>query len=156
MLLHDLAEGGAQANALVAGAVEEVARAPTERSRQLLQAPLASHREPMVGLESRPVRHRTLWDTALLEETDAVEVMRARRVGGEDQRLLPRIPLTLLVVDDAACLLEWPTQPTGEDGPVGLVVRTTGLVRGVLRLCERMGELASRSAGAPPPRRWTP
>ncbi len=149
ILLHDLDEVCAQTHALVAGAVEQVSasRAPTSRSRQLLAAPLESHHEPTVGLDSRPVRHRTLWDTELLETPDTIEVLRARRTGGEEQRFLPRVPLTFVVVDQAVALVEWtsdaPDDQDAEDAAVGLVVHTAGIVSGMLRLFERMWELAS-------------
>ena len=146
LLLHDLDEVGEQTTALVAGAVRGIvaSRAPTSRSRQLLAAPLASQREPTVGLHSRPVRQRTLWDSALLEPPGGVEVLRARRTGGEEQRFLPRVPLTFVVVDDTACLVEWTSdEPADRDAPVGLVVHTAGLVTGALQLFERLWDLAS-------------
>ena len=146
ILLHDLDEVSAQTNALVAGAVEQisVSRAPTSRSVQVLAAPLESHREPTVGLDSRPVRHRTLWDTELLETPGTIEVLRARRTGGEEQRFLPRVPLSCVVVDGAACLVEWTTDPPGDEAAaVGLVVHTPGMVHGVMQVFERMWELAS-------------
>lgn len=146
VLLHDLDEVSAETDALVAGAVEQVcvSRAPTSRSMQLLSAPLESHRERTLGLDSRPLRHRTLWDTALLETPGAVEVLRARRTGGEEQRFLPRVPLTFVAVDQAVCLVEWTADPPGDpDAPVGLVVHTPGMVASLLTLFERMWELAS-------------
>jgi len=146
ILLYDLDEVSAQTNALVAGAVDQISvtLAPTRRSRLLLGAPLESHREPTVGLDSQPVRHRTLWATELLETPGTIEVLRARRTGGEEQRFLPRVPLSVVVVDEAACIVEWTNDPIDDaDAAVGLVMHTAGMVSGMLRLFERIWDLGS-------------
>lgn len=154
-LLHDLDEVASQTNVLVAGGLEQVcvARAMSARTRQLLEAPPDSQREPTVGLDSQPLRHRTVWDSDVLEEPGADEVMRTRRSGGEEQRFFLRVPFSFVLVDDTACLVEWtgadtpdgPTDPDtcGEGGPVGVVLRTPGLVDGFRRLFDRLWELSS-------------
>lgn len=146
LLLHDLDEVATQTNVLVAGGLEQicVARATSARTRQLLTAPLDSQREPTVGLDSQPLRHRTIWDTEVLDEDSADEVLRARRGGGEEQRFFLRVPFSFVLVDDTACLVEWTAEvEAGDDAPVGVVLRTPGLVLGVSRLFERLWELSS-------------
>ncbi|GAA1878517.1 helix-turn-helix domain-containing protein [Lapillicoccus jejuensis] len=149
-LLHDLDEVASQTNVLVAGGLEQicVVRATSARTQQLLAAPLESQREPTVGLDSQPLRHRTIWDTDVLDEEGADEVMRARRAGGEEQRFFLRVPFSLVLVDDSVCLVEWTgaesDAPEGaDDAPVGVVLHTPGLVGGVRRLFERLWELSS-------------
>lgn len=144
-LLHDIDEVAAQTNVLVANALDGivVSRGMTTRSRHLMGAPLESQREPTVGLDAREVRHRTIWDTTALELPGAIEVLRARAAGGEEQRYLSRVPLTFLVVDEAVCLVEWTSDDDTDDGPVGMVVHTRGLVAAATALFERTWELAT-------------
>lgn len=142
-LLHDLDDVAAQTNLIVAGGRHALlsVRALTLRTHELLAAPLESHREPSTGVGGRSIAHRTVWDTGVLELPDAVKVLGARSDGGEAQRFLARLPLTFVVVDDAACLIEWTSADT--DGPQGILVQTRGLVLAVVRLFERFWELST-------------
>ena len=74
-------------------------RGMTLRTRQVIDAPLASHREPTIGVGGRVVEMQTVWDSAVLELPDVLPVMAARREGHETQRFLPLIPISVVVVD---------------------------------------------------------
>lgn len=142
-LLHDLDDVGAQTNLIVANAQHELlsARTLTLRTHEILAAPLESHREPSVGADGRRIGHRTVWDTGVLELPGALDVLTARAEGGEQQRFLTRVPMTFVVVDDTACLIEW--SALDAEGPPGILVRTRGLVLTAVAVFERLWELAT-------------
>ena len=142
-LLHDLDEVGAQTNLIVASAQYQLvsARRLTLRTHEILAAPLESHREPSVGVGGRRIEHRTVWDTGVLEIPGADAVLGARTEGGEGQRFLTRVPMTFVVVDDTACLIEWSS--VDAEGPPGLLVQTRGLVLAAVALFERLWELST-------------
>lgn len=142
-VLHDLDDVGAQTNLLVAAARTAIvsARAMTERTREVIRSPLESHREPSIGADGQAVTTRTVWDTQVLDLPAAVEALAARVEGGESQRFLGRVPLSVLVVDHSVCLVEWSSAE--EDGPQGLVLRTSGMVRALLALVDRLWGLAT-------------
>lgn len=142
-VLHDLDELGAQTNLIVAAARTSIvsARSMTERTREVMRSPLESHREPSVGVDGQAVSMRTVWDAQVLELPGAVAALAARVEGGETQRFLGRIPFTVLVVDRSFCLMEWSS--SNEDGPQGLVLRSTGMVHALLTLADRLWALAT-------------
>ncbi len=143
VILHDLDELAAQTNLIVAGARTDMlsARSLTSRTRDVMRAPLASHREPSIGADGQAVGIRTVWDTQVLELPGAVHALAARVDGGEAQRFLGRVPITVVVVDTAACLIEWSS--TDIDGPQGMLIRTHGMVLAVRSLVERLWEIAT-------------
>jgi len=142
-ILHDVEEIAAQSNLLVAAARTSIvsARSMTERTREVLSSPLESHREPSVGVDGQAVSVRTVWDAQVLEVPGAVDALAARVEGGEAQRFLGRVPLTVLVVDRSACLLEWST--SDEEGSQAMVLRTNGMVHAMLTLADRLWALAT-------------
>jgi len=142
VVLHDLEEIGAQSNLVVASARTSIlsARSMTERTREILRSPLESHREPSVGVDG-PVSVRTVWDPQVLELPGAVDALAARVEGGEAQRFLGRVPVTVLVVDRSVCLVEW--SATDEDGPQAMVLRTDGMVQAMFTLADRLWALAT-------------
>jgi len=142
-VLHDVEEVAAQSNLLVAAARTSIvsARSMTERTREVLSSPLESHREPSVGVDGQAVSVRTVWDAQVLEVPGAVDALAARVEGGEAQRFLGRVPLTVLVVDRSACLLEWST--SDEEGSQAMVLRTNGMVHAMLTLADRLWALAT-------------
>jgi len=77
----------------------------------------------------------------VLEVPGAVDALAARVEGGEAQRFLGRVPLTVLVVDRSACLLEWST--SDEEGSQAMVLRTNGMVHAMLTLADRLWALAT-------------
>lgn len=141
-VLRDLAEVGAQSNLIVAAASTSVVsiRAMSERTRDLLRSPLESHREPSIGAEGTPLTMRTVWDTQVLDLPGAIDVLGARVEGGEQQRFLSRVPVTVVVADSTACLLEWSST---DGGPQGVLLRSSEVVTSVLALVDRFWELAA-------------
>lgn len=139
MDLEDVAAATSEAVSRARTSVRSM-RAMTRRSRDLVRSPLASHREPSVGAGGRPVTMRTVWDARVLELPGAVEALEARVDGGEAQRFLPGIPLSVVVVDDATCLLEW---STWDGGPHGLVGHIPGAVAAAGAMFDRFWELAA-------------
>ena len=141
-VLRDLDEVAAQSNLMVAAARASIVsiRSMSERTRDLLRSPLESHREPSIGAEGQPLTMRTVWDTQVLELPGAIDVLGARVEGGEQQRFLARVPVTVVVADSTACLLEWSST---DAGPQGILLRTSGVVTGVRALVDRFWELAA-------------
>jgi DNA-binding CsgD family transcriptional regulator len=142
-VLHDLDAVGTQSNLMVAAARTSIVstRAMTERTRELVHSPLESHREPSVGVDGQTVGMRTVWDSQVLELPGAVDALAARVEGGESQRFLARVPLTVLVVDRSVCLMEWSS--VDQRAPQGLVLRTDGMVHSLLALADRLWTLAT-------------
>jgi len=155
-VLHDLGEVGAQTNLIVAAARTGIVsvRSMTERTQAIIGSPLASHREPSVGVDGQPVGVRTVWDAQVLELPGAVEALAARVEGGENQRFLGRVPLTVVIVDGSVCLLEWSSPD--DVGPQGLVLRTTGVGRALLALTDRLWALATPVARGSSPAELDP
>jgi DNA-binding CsgD family transcriptional regulator len=115
-------------------------RGMTLRTRQVIDAPMASHGEPTIGVGGRVVEMLTVWDSAVLELPAVLPVMRARREGRETQRFLPLLPISGIVVDDHTCILEW----TGKgDGAQGLVGTSVGAVAAGRALFDRFWQLAT-------------
>ncbi len=115
-------------------------RGMTLRTRQIIDAPMTSHREPTVGVGGRVVEMLTVWDSAVLELPEVLPVMRARREGGETQRFLPLFPISGIVVDDHTCIVEW----TGAgDGAQGLLGTSAGAVAAGRALFDRFWQLAT-------------
>ncbi len=141
-VLHDFEELAAQTNLIVAAARTGMlsARSLSSRTREVLAAPLASHREPSIGADGQPIGIRTVWDSQVLELPGAVGALAARADGGEGQRVLGRVPISVVVVDTAACLIEWSSE--NEDGPQGMLIRTHGMVLAVRALVERLWDIA--------------
>ena len=121
VVLRSLREVADASNLIVSRAREEVRclRGATQRSRQLLDAPLASQREPTVGVDGKVITLRTLWEAELIHPAAAREALDARAVGGEEQRFMAYVPLTVVVVDDDACLIEWTDGGSGSQGLLG-------------------------------------
>ena len=117
-------------------------RGMTVRTRLLIDAPLASHREPSVGAGGRLLEMLTIWDSAVLELPYVLPVMAARREGRETQRFLPLVPISVIVVDDQACIVEWTGDGDGT-GPQGLFGTSAGAVGAGRALFERFWQLAT-------------
>lgn len=117
-------------------------RGMTVRTRQVIDAPLASHREPSVGARGRVLDMLTIWDSAVLELPDVLPVMAARREGRETQRFLPLVPISVIVVDEQACIVEW-TGDGESTGAQGLVGTSAGAVGAGRALFERFWQLAT-------------
>lgn len=140
-VLADLAEVGAATNQAVALATVAVRslRGMTARSRQVMDSPLASHREPSVGLGGRVVAMQTVWDAGILELPGALDALAARAEGGETQRFLGGVPISIIVVDDTTCIVEW---SGSGGGPQGLLGHAPGAVGAATALFERFWQLA--------------
>jgi len=143
-VLRDIEAVGRATNEAIAHAREAVRmfRGMTVRTRQLIDAPLASHREPSVGAGGRVIDMLTIWDSAVLELPDVLPVMAARREGRETQRFLPLVPISVIVVDDRACIVEW-TGDGARTGAQGLVGTSAGAVSAGRALFERFWQLAT-------------
>ncbi len=143
-VLHDLGAVNRATNDAVAHAENTVRmfRGMTLRTRQVIDAPLASHREPSVGVGGRVIDLLTVWDSAVLELPDALPLMAARREGRETQRFLPLIPISIIIVDDHTCVVEW-TGNADERGAQGLLGTSKGAVTAGRALFERFWQLAT-------------
>lgn len=142
-VLHDRDEVAARTNQVVAEARVGLRclRAMTLRTHDVMGAPLASHREPSIGAHGQVLPVRTVWDVQTLELPGAVEVLAARAEGGEAQRFLARVPLSVVVADDSACVVEWSC--TDDSGPQGVLLRIGGMVLGLRALVDRLWEAAT-------------
>jgi DNA-binding CsgD family transcriptional regulator len=141
-VLLDLEHVGAATNEAVALAEESVRclRGMTARTVELMSSPLPSHREPTIGAGGRRVDMYTVWDTQVLEMPGALTALSARREGGELQRSMTSIPLSVVVVDDTTCIVEW----TGAGhGPQGLKGHARGAVMAGLRVFDRFWQLGT-------------
>lgn len=137
--LEDLAAATNQAVALAQRTIRSLL-AMTDRSRDVIRAPLLSHREPSVGADGRVVAMQTVWDSSVLKEPGAVEALAARDAGGEAQRFLAGLPISVIVVDHTTCIVEWSRD---DPGPQGLLGHSPGAVTAGLRLFERFWDLAT-------------
>ncbi len=141
-ILMDLDHVGAATNEAVALAQDSVRclRGMTARTRALMSAPLPSHREPTIGAGGRRVDMYTVWDTEVLELPGALTALSARREGGELQRSMTNLPLSVVLVDNSTCIVEW----TGDGrGPHGLKGHARGAVLAGLRVFERFWQLGT-------------
>jgi DNA-binding CsgD family transcriptional regulator len=141
-VLTDLEHVGAATNEAVALAEHSVRclRGMTARTVEVMSSPLASHREPTIGAGGRRVDMITVWDTQVLEMPGALTALSARREGGEFQRSMTNVPISVVVVDEATCIVEW----TGEGrGPQGLRGHARGAVLAGLRVFERFWQLGT-------------
>jgi DNA-binding CsgD family transcriptional regulator len=141
-ILTDLEHVGSATNEAVALAQDSVRclRGMTARTHELMASPLASHREPTIGAGGRRVDMYTVWDTQVLEMPAALTALSARRDGGEHQRSMSNVPISVVVVDEATCIVEW----SGEGhGPQGLKGRARGAVSAGLRVFERFWQLGT-------------
>jgi DNA-binding CsgD family transcriptional regulator len=141
-VLTDLEHVGTATNEAVALAEYSVRclRGMTARTLELMASPLASHREPTIGAGGRRVDMYTVWDTQVLEIPGALTALAARRDGGEYQRSMTNIPLSVVVVDDTTCIVEW----TGDHkGPQGLKGHAQGAVTAGLNVFERFWQLGT-------------
>ena len=141
-ILTDLEHVGRATNEAVALAESAVRclRGMTARTLELMASPLPSHREPTIGAGGRRVDMFTVWDTQVLEMPGALTALSARREGGEVQRSISSVPLSIVIVDDATCIVEW----SGEGrGPQGLKGHTRGAVAAGLKVFERFWQLGT-------------
>jgi DNA-binding CsgD family transcriptional regulator len=115
-------------------------RGMTVQTRELMDAPLSSHRQPSVGTGGRLVELLTVWDSAVLELPAVLPVMAARREGRETQRFLPLFPISVVVVDDQTAVVEWTGSGAGAQGLVG---RSPGAVTAGRALFERFWQLGT-------------
>ena len=141
-ILADLQHVGSATNEAVALAEDSVRclRGMTARTRELMASPLASHREPTIGAGGRRVDMLTVWDAEVLEMPGALTALSARRAGGEVQRSMTNVPLSVVIVDDTTCIVEW----TGEGkGPQGLKGHARGAVAAGLKVFDRFWQLGT-------------
>jgi len=141
-ILTDLEHVATATNEAVALAESGVRclRGMTARTLELMASPLASHREPTIGAGGRRVAMFTVWDTEVLEMPGALTALSARRDGGEVQRSMSSLPLSVVIVDDATCIVEW----SGEGkGPQGMKGHARGAVAAGLKVFERFWQLGT-------------
>ena len=141
-ILTDLEHVGRATNEAVALAESGVRclRGMTARTLELMASPLPSHREPTIGAGGRRVDMFTVWDTQVLEMPGALTALSARRDGGEFQRSISNLPLSVVIVDDATCIVEW----SGEGrGPQGMKGHARGAVAAGLKVFERFWQLGT-------------
>jgi DNA-binding CsgD family transcriptional regulator len=141
-ILTDLEHVGRATNEAVALAESGVRclRGMTARTLELMASPLPSHREPTIGAGGRRVDMFTVWDTQVLEMPGALTALSARRDGGEVQRSISNLPLSVVIVDDATCVVEW----SGEGrGPQGMKGHARGAVAAGLKVFERFWQLGT-------------
>jgi DNA-binding CsgD family transcriptional regulator len=141
-ILTDLEHVGRATNEAVALAesVVRCLRGMTARTLELMASPLPSHREPTIGAGGRRVDMFTVWDTQVLEMPGALTALSARREGGEVQRSISSLPLSVVIVDDATCIVEW----SGEGrGPQGMMGHARGAVAAGLKVFERFWQLGT-------------
>jgi DNA-binding CsgD family transcriptional regulator len=141
-ILTDLEHVGRATNEAVALAESAVRclRGMTARTLELMASPLPSHREPTIGAGGRRVSMFTVWDTQILEMPGALTALSARREGGEVQRSISSLPLSVVIVDDATCIVEW----SGEGrGPQGMKGHARGAVAAGLKVFERFWQLGT-------------
>ncbi|HEU4329861.1 MAG TPA: helix-turn-helix transcriptional regulator [Lapillicoccus sp.] len=141
-ILTDLEHVGSATNEAVALAEHTIRclRGMTARTLELMASPLPSHREPTIGAGGRRVQMLTVWDTQVLEMPGALTALSARRDGGEIQRSMTNLPLSVVIVDDTTCIVEW----SGEGkGPQGLKGHARGAVLAGLATFERFWQLGT-------------
>jgi DNA-binding CsgD family transcriptional regulator len=141
-ILTDLEHVGRATNEAVALAESGVRclRGMTARTLELMASPLPSHREPTIGAGGRRVDMFTVWDTQVLEMPGALTALSARREGGEVQRSISSLPLSVVIVDDATCIVEWSGEGRGPQGTKG---HARGAVAAGLKVFERFWQLGT-------------
>lgn len=147
-LLYEVRDVGDASNLAVSQARASVRslRGLTSRTQELLDAPLASHREPTIGAHGDPVELRTVWDVRVLEQPGAMEMLEARAEGGEQQRFLPLSSISVLLVDDTSFLAEWTSTKLGLQGVHG---SSPGPRRALAGLFDRLWQLAAPAGRLP-------
>jgi len=116
-------------------------RAMTTRTLEIVEAPLASHRQPTVGWGGRPVAQRTVFDSRVLDLPDVMRVLRARVEGGERHRFCTDVPVSVVVADDSSAVLDFSFP--GSAAPLALLVRARPLATSLLGLANRFWGLAA-------------
>jgi DNA-binding CsgD family transcriptional regulator len=142
-VLTDLEHVGSATNEAVALAEDTIRclRGMTARTLELMASPLPSHREPTIGAGGRRVQMLTVWDTQVLEMPGALTALSARRDGGEVQRSMTNLPLSIVIVDDTTCIVEWSS--SDGKGPQGLRGHARGAVQAGLATFERFWQLGT-------------
>jgi DNA-binding CsgD family transcriptional regulator len=141
-ILIDVEHVGNATNEAVARAEHTIRclRGITARTLELMASPLPSHREPTIGAGGRRVEMLTVWDTQVLEMPGALTALSARRDGGEIQRSMTNLPLSVVIVDDTTCIVEW----SGEGkGPQGIKGHARGAVKAGLATFDRFWQLGT-------------
>jgi sugar-specific transcriptional regulator TrmB/DNA-binding CsgD family transcriptional regulator len=98
-------------------------------------------------LRDRGVRNRTIYDRDALGPADRVEKLRQLAVRGEEARVLPGVPMKLVIADRRVALA-----PHDRPGDTAVLVRSSALLDGLVTLFETLWEQATPLW---PQQRWT-
>jgi DNA-binding CsgD family transcriptional regulator len=113
-VLTDPAEIGAMSVELCLSAEHECSNLETAHFRRPPDP--RSVKLPPAEVVERGVRFRNIYARAVLEIPGANEMLRLCASGGWEQRVLPDLPMKMVLIDQRAALL--PLDPTGMDGAV--------------------------------------
>jgi DNA-binding CsgD family transcriptional regulator len=100
------------------------------------------------ALQGGKVRVRAIYDQASVEHPGVAEIMRRSREAGEEQRVLPELPMKMQIADEIAVLL--PVTPTG--GDTALLIRgSEPILAGLRHYFELLWELGMPVGSGRPP-----
>lgn len=111
-----------------------VMRTDTPRTRALLASPHPANLPPPRAADGRAVETLAVYDVSVLDVPSALDTLQLRHRAGERVRLATQVPFSLLVVDEAAALVD-----VGNVDPSGagsLLVRAPSTVRALRRLVD--------------------
>jgi DNA-binding CsgD family transcriptional regulator len=137
----------------VLGSMEEIAAATAEavasgrerirtfrtlspRTRAVFAAPLHAHEETSRGVGGTTLDYTAVYDTAVLEVDDVLEVLAARERGGERARFSSAVPFSAVIVDDTCAVVD-----LSEFDPSGfgsVVVRARPMVLALIALADQL------------------
>ncbi|HEV2781609.1 MAG TPA: helix-turn-helix domain-containing protein [Actinophytocola sp.] len=101
-------------------------------------------------LQSRGVRYRTIYDRDALEPQRRLEQLRQLAAHGEEARVLPGVPMKLVIADHTVALA--PHRLSGQDSSA-ILLRSSALLDGLVALFESLWEQATPLW---PQHRWPP
>jgi DNA-binding CsgD family transcriptional regulator len=122
----------------------QLARSATREKRALEQPPYEIPRTRLSPMEAeglaQGVRHRVVYDQAAIEARVGLSPLREGLEAGEEARVIGRVPIRLLLVDDQVALLPSCQGKTYSEGL--LVIRSPGLLSALSALFEAVWQQA--------------
>lgn len=116
-------------------------RTLSPRTRAVFASPLHSHEETSRGVGGTTLDYTTVYDTAVLEVDNVLEVLEARERGGERARFNSAVPFSAVIVDDTAAVVD-----LSEFDPSGfgsVVVRARPMVLALIALADQLWDSGS-------------
>lgn len=118
-----------------------VLRAPSPRTDFLLDADNQRSHDSAADVDARGLQITSVYDARLLERPQIMEVLAARRRGGEQIKVAPTVPFSVVLADSAAAVVDLTGYATA--GVTSLLVRSAPVVEALGAMFDMMWRSAS-------------